>query len=67
VYREAADLAYFFHWQRGEIMGMDARERKVWLSQIKRIQTEQKQARDREVEAQTEYFIKKKNQESGVE
>jgi hypothetical protein len=67
VYREAADLAYFFHWQRGEIMSMNAKERRIWLSQIKRINFEHKQARERELEDQTASFIRKRNQETGVE
>jgi hypothetical protein len=48
VYREAADLAYHFHWARGEIFSLAGRERRVWLSQITRIHGMRKQMRERE-------------------
>jgi len=67
VYREAADLAFYFHWQRGEIMSVNTQERRIWLSQINRIHLEQKQARDREFQEQTAYFINMRNQETGME
>jgi hypothetical protein len=62
VYREAADLAYYFHWQRGDIMDMSMNERKVWLDQIKRIHYEQKAAREKDLEEQAEYLANIKNQ-----
>jgi hypothetical protein len=67
VYREAADLAYYFHWQRGEIMGMNMRERRTWLTQIKRIHYEQKRARDRELEEQAVYLRNMRGQEGAEE
>ncbi len=56
VYREAADLAYYFKWQMREILGMTMRERRIWLSQIDRIHLEQKKARDKELSRQVEYL-----------
>ena len=57
LYREAADLAYYFHWARGDIMAMTGRERNVWISQISRIHREQKAQRDREAREQTERLL----------
>lgn len=57
IYREAADLAYYFHWARHDIMAMTGRERNVWLSQINRIHREQKTQRDREAREQTERLL----------
>jgi hypothetical protein len=48
-------------------MNMNTQERRIWLSQIKRIHIEQKQARDREIEEQAVSFIRVRNQETGVE
>ncbi len=57
LYREAADLAYYFHWARGDIMAMTGRERNLWLSQINRIHRAQKEQRDREAAEQTERLL----------
>lgn len=65
VYREAADLAYYFHWQRGDIMGMNLRERREWLLQIKRIHMELKQARDTELKEQASIAASIRQQEEG--
>jgi hypothetical protein len=64
IYREAADLAYYFNWARGDIMGMTGRERKTWLSQIKRIHKEQKQIRDRELVEQMGFITKERTREN---
>jgi hypothetical protein len=48
VYREAADLAYHFHWARGEIFSLDSRERRMWLSQITRIHEARRKTREQE-------------------
>jgi len=63
VYREAADLAYYFHWQKGDIMGMTMRERRIWLSQIGRIHAEQKKTRDNELMEQAAVLMNMKSQE----
>ncbi|MDR3303824.1 MAG: GpE family phage tail protein [Treponema sp.] len=62
MFREAADLAYYFHWPRAEIMAMTRRERRDWLAQINRIHTEQKKQRDRELVEQVEqiYALRQK-------
>ena len=65
VYREAADLAYYFKWQRGDIFGMTMQERRLWLSQIKRINFEQKMARDKELTEHTEYVRDMRTKETG--
>jgi hypothetical protein len=57
-------LAFYFHWQKGDIMEMSTRERRVWLSQIKRIHSEQKRTRIREMAEQTEYLMNLRNQET---
>jgi hydroxyacyl-ACP dehydratase HTD2-like protein with hotdog domain len=67
IYREAADLAYFLHWQRGDILGMTMRERRIWLSQITRIHNEQKSMRASEVEEHTEYIYNLKSRETGLQ
>ena len=56
VYREAADLAHFFHWQRGDIMGMSARERRIWLAQVDRILSKQKELREKEAAQHAEHM-----------
>jgi hypothetical protein len=63
VYREAADLAYYFHWQRGDIMEMGMRERREWLAQVMRIHTEQRRARQREMVEQADYIKSLRAQE----
>lgn len=57
IYREAADLAYYFHWGKSDIMEMAGKERKTWLGEIKRIHMEQKMTRDREFAEQMEQMI----------
>ncbi len=57
LYREAADIANQFHWTRSDIMTMTARERSIWLSQIVRIQSSYKKARERETLEQTQYIL----------
>ena len=57
IFQEAADLAYYFHWPRTEIMEMTGKERSIWLEQIKRIHLEQKEARDAETAAQLNIFM----------
>jgi hypothetical protein len=57
IFQEAADLAYYFHWPRTEIMEMTGKERSIWLEQIKRIHSEQKEARDAETAAQLNIFM----------
>ena len=64
IYREAADLAYYFHWQRGDILGMTGQERRIWLSQLQRIHYEQRQARDREVAEQAAYYSNLRDKET---
>jgi len=48
-------------------MNMNMKERKIWLSQIKRIHFELKQARDMELTEQTVNLINMRNRESGAE
>jgi hypothetical protein len=63
IYREAADLAYYFHWARGDIFGMTGHERKRWLFQINRIHYEQKKVRDRELIEQAGLLMNLRDQE----
>jgi len=65
VYREAADLAYHFHWQRKDIMEMTMKERRIWLAEISRIHKEQKRAREEEMIEQFEQIENYKNRETG--
>lgn len=37
LYREAAFIAYYFHWSLDEIMGMPHGERKKWCEEISAI------------------------------
>jgi hypothetical protein len=57
LYREAADIAYYFHWPREEIFVMNSRERRVWLEQITRIHALKKKARDEETWEQFERIL----------
>ena len=57
IFQEAADLAYYFHWPRTEIMAMTGKERGIWLEQIRRIHSMQKQQRDDETAAQLNFFM----------
>ena len=40
VRREAALIAYHFHWSRQECMNLSRRERQAWLEEIKKINQE---------------------------
>lgn len=40
VYREAALIAYHFHWSRAECLALSQRQRKIWLEEIKKINQE---------------------------
>ncbi len=40
VYREAALIAFHFHWSRRECLSLSRRERRVWLEEIRRINQE---------------------------
>ena len=40
VYREAALIAYHFHWSRTECFALSRRQRHAWLEEIKRINRE---------------------------
>lgn len=63
MFREAADIAYYFHWPRAEIMGMTGKERSVWLAQIYRIHREQKKQRDAEYVEQTRQIFAMQGEE----
>ena len=39
LYEEMAFIAYHFHWSNDEIMQMDHRERRKWVSEITAINT----------------------------
>lgn len=52
LYREAADLAYHFHWSRNDVLGMTSSERRQWLFEIHRIHGEEHRQRQKEVIAQ---------------
>ncbi|WP_314744097.1 DUF6760 family protein [Treponema lecithinolyticum] len=57
VYREAADIAYHFHWNRSEIWNMNKREKNMWLAQINRIHREMRKERESETAEQTARVI----------
>lgn len=63
IFQEAADLAYYFHWPRTEIMEMTGKERGIWLEQIHRIHKSQKQQRDLESAEQLKIFMENKQQD----
>jgi len=48
-------------------MGMTMRERRVWLSELARIHTEQKSIRDKEMEEHTLYIHNMKSRETGLQ
>jgi hypothetical protein len=64
IYREAADIAYYFHWGRQELAEMNGKERQVWLKQINRIHQAQKEQRIKENEAQIKMIQTAKNEET---
>ncbi|MDR0312030.1 MAG: hypothetical protein LBI14_00370 [Treponema sp.] len=59
-------MAYYFHWQRGDILGLTMQERKIWLSQINRIHAGQKRVRGLEMVEQVEYLMNLRNSEGGT-
>jgi hypothetical protein len=61
VYREAADLAYYFHWPQKEIFVMSGRERRIWLKEIMRIHVLRKKAREEETWQQFERLFARRN------
>lgn len=63
IFQEAADLAYYFHWPRTEIMEMTGKERGIWLEQIHRIHKSQKQQRDLESAEQLKIFMENRQQD----
>jgi hypothetical protein len=66
VYREAALLAYYFHWQRKEIFLLSGRERRVWLERISHIHGMQKKAREEEAWQQIERLLEVRAQGGGL-
>jgi hypothetical protein len=37
IYKEVAFIAYYFHWQHGQVMEMPHNERKKWCEEISSI------------------------------
>lgn len=37
LFREVAFIAYYLHWQMGEIMSLDHRERQRWVAEVSKI------------------------------
>ena len=37
LFREVAYIAYYLHWQMGEIMSLDHRERQRWVAEVSQI------------------------------
>ena len=64
IYREAADIAYYFHWSKQELQEMNGKERQVWLKQINRIHQAQTEQRKKENEAQIKMIQTAKNEET---
>jgi hypothetical protein len=67
LYREAADLAYYFHWTREAVFLMNSRERRVWLGQITRIHALRKKAREEETWEQFERILASRAGAGGME
>jgi hypothetical protein len=40
LFEEIAFIAYYLHWPREQIMGLDHRERQRWVAEISRINQE---------------------------
>ena len=40
LHREIAFVAYYLHWPRDEVLGLEHAERRRWVSEISRINTE---------------------------
>jgi len=63
IFEEAADLAYYFHWPRSEIMSMTGKERLLWLKQIRRLHSEQNRRKQEELFEQLRYMDERTNQQ----
>jgi len=63
VFREAADIAYYFHWGREELQKMTGKERVVWLKQINRIHEAQKVQRTAEAAEQAKMLLSAKDEQ----
>lgn len=64
LYREAADLAYYFHWSRNDVLSMTESERKQWLSEIHRVHKAEYRQRQKETLEQIQRIIEmQKNDE----
>lgn len=37
LYEEIAYIAYHLHWSRNEIMGLEHRERHLWVEEVARV------------------------------
>jgi hypothetical protein len=44
LFEEVAYVAYHFHWPYDEIMSLEHRERRRWVSEIARLNREREQA-----------------------
>lgn len=40
LHREMAFVAYYLHWPRDEVLGLEHRERRRWVEEISLINTE---------------------------
>jgi hypothetical protein len=58
LYREAADLAYHFHWNKNDIFNMTEAERRQWLFEINRIHEEEYKQRQKELSEQIQWIEK---------
>ncbi|MFC2331405.1 MAG: DUF6760 family protein [Treponema sp.] len=63
IFQEAADIAYYFHWTKADIMAMTGKERGIWLEQIQRIHSRQKHQRDAETASQLNLFMENKQKD----
>ncbi len=63
LYREAADIAYHFHWPKNEIFVMTGKERKQWLSEINRIHEAEYRQRKKELIEQVHQITEYRNRE----
>jgi hypothetical protein len=43
LFEEVAYVAYYFHWPYDEIMSLEHRERRRWVSEISRLNAEHEQ------------------------
>ena len=37
LFEEVAFIAYYLHWPREEIMGLDHRDRRRWVSEVSKV------------------------------